>query len=78
MENHAWYYVLTVTDDLCTDGVCGFKFRPNGEWEGFGSVPNAVNYCGVAGSGENLGLPVGKYCISYNDISHEFSIVVLQ
>lgn len=78
VENHAWYYVLTVTDDLCTDGVCGFKFRPNGEWEGFGSVPNAVNYCGVAGSGENLGLPVGKYCISYNDISHEFSIVVLQ
>lgn len=78
VENHAWYYVLTVTEENCTDGVCGFKFRPNGEWEGFGSVKNAVNYCGVAGSGEDLGLPVGKYCISYNDISHEFSIVVLQ
>lgn len=78
VENHAWYYVLTVTEDLCTDGVCGFKFRPNGEWEGFGSVKNAVNYCGMAGSGEDLGLPVGKYCISYNDISHEFSIIVLQ
>ena len=77
VENHAWYYVLEVTPDVCTDGVCGFKFRPNEEWKGYGSVKNAVNYVGVAGDGEDLGLPVGKYCISYNDINGEFSIVAL-
>lgn len=77
VENHVWYYVLDVTPDVCTDGVCGFKFRPNEEWKGYGSVKNAVNYVGVSGDGEDLGLPVGKYCISYNDINGEFSIVAL-
>lgn len=81
VENHAWYYVLEVTPGNCseeTPGFCDFKFRPNGEWKGYGSVKNAVNYVGVAGDGENLALPIGKYCISYNDITSEFSIVAIQ
>ena len=82
VENHAWYYVMTVTPDMFGDnGTCEFKFKIAGSWDtnwGFGGTNGAVNYSGIgAGGASNLGLPEGKYVISFNDITGAFSIIAL-
>ncbi len=83
-ENHAWYYVLTVTKENfnADHGVCEFKFKIAGSWDtnwGYGSQDGAVNMYGKCSTGgdSNLGLPEGKYVISFNDITKSFSIVQL-
>lgn len=77
VENHAWYYVLDVTDAQAT-----FKIKTAGDWEtgvnwGYdsngGTVLNAVGQKG----GGDITLTTGKYCISFNDINGVFSIVKL-
>lgn len=85
VENHAWYYVLEVTPQMIADAgrtdAAQFKFKIKGSWDtnwGFGSTDGAINYNGIGEAGKsNLGLPVGKYCISFNDITGAFSIVTL-
>ena len=84
VENHAWYYVFTITQeeiDATGKATAEFKFKTPGGWDnnwGYGMENGEVNYRGVGkGGGNNLGLPAGKYCISFNDITAEFSIVVL-
>lgn len=82
VENHAWYYVFEVTPDMLASSgkaTAEFKFKIAGSWDtnwGFGGQDGAVNFRGVCGGGQsNLGLPVGKYCISFCDITGAFSIV---
>ena len=82
IENHAWYYVMNVTSDMFGDnGVCEFKFKIEGSWDtnwGYGGVNGAVNYSGIGSSNAgNLGLPEGKFVISFNDITGAFSIQAL-
>lgn len=83
VENHAWYYVLTVTPETYNEGsdVCQFKFKIAGSWDtnwGFGTTDGAVNMFGTGAAGaSNLGLKEGKYVISFNDITGAFSIVQL-
>lgn len=83
VENHAWYYVLTVTPETYNEGsdVCQFKFKIAGSWDtnwGFGTTNGAVNMFGTGAAGaSNLGLKEGKYVISFNDITGAFSIVQL-
>lgn len=82
VENHAWYYVMTVTSDMYGDnGVCEFKFKIAGSWDtnwGFGSNDGALNTSGTCtNGGKNIGLSEGKYCISFNDITGAFSIAEL-
>lgn len=82
-ENHAWYYVMTVTSDMynADHGVCEFKFKIASSWDknwGYGSYDGEVNMLGKCGEGgHNIGLPEGKYVISFNDITKSFSIVQL-
>ncbi len=83
VENHAWYYVMTVTPDMynADHGVCEFKFKIAGSWDtnwGFGGQDGAINMYGKGEGGKsNLGLKEGKYVISFNDITGAFSIVQL-
>lgn len=83
VENHAWYYVITVTPDMynADHGVCEFKFKIAGSWDtnwGFGGQDGAINMYGKGEGGKsNLGLMEGKYVISFNDITGAFSIVQL-
>ena len=80
VENHAWYLVLDATAETASErGNCEFKFRTDDDWLGFGPSDGTYSASGIAGSGANLGLPVGfKYVISFNDITKAFSIQVLQ
>ena len=80
IENHAWYLVLDATAETASErGNCEFKFRTDDDWLGFGPSDGTYSASGIAGSGANLGLPVGfKYVISFNDITKAFSIQVLQ
>ncbi len=83
VENHAWYYVMTVTTDMynADHGVCEFKFKIADSWDinwGYGTQDGAVNMYGKGSQGaSNLGLLEGKYVISFNDITKAFSIVQL-
>lgn len=77
VENHAWYYVMTVP----AGDPIQFKFKIEGSWDtnwGFGAADGDINFYGTAGAGgKNLGLGEGKYVISFNDITGSFSIVKL-
>lgn len=84
VENHAWYYVFEISQadiDAAGKSTAEFKFKIAGSWDtnwGAGAYNGEVNYRGTCtGGGSNLGLPAGKYCISFNDITGEFSIVTL-
>jgi len=84
VENHAWYYVFEVSQadiDATGKATAEFKFKIADSWDtnwGAGAYDGEVNYRGTcSGGGKNLGLPAGKYCISFNDITGEFSIVAL-
>lgn len=79
VENHAWYYVMTVTEDLCQ-----FKFKIAGSRDtnwGNGTEKakdGDVKMYGLGkAGGVNLGLKKGKYVISFNDITGAYSIVEL-
>ena len=78
VENHAWYYVMTVPAGTTNQ----FKFKIAGSWDtnwGYGTADGEVNMSGTCtGGGKNLGLDEGKYVISFNDITGSFSIVKLQ
>lgn len=78
VENHAWYLVIEATEDLVSErGNVEFKFRTGDDWLGFGTSDGTYSTYGTAGSGSNLGLPVGStYVISFNDITKAFSIQV--
>lgn len=78
VENHAWYLVIEATEDLVSErGNVEFKFRTGDDWLGFGTSDGTYTTYGTAGSGSNLGLPVGAtYVISFNDITKAFSIQV--
>lgn len=77
VENHAWYYVMTVAAGSKVE----FKFKIAGSWDtnwGYGAENGAVNFRGVGvGGGPNMGLTEGKYVISFNDITGAFSIQAL-
>lgn len=77
VENHAWYYVMEVP----AGQTVSFKFKIAGSWDtnwGYGAEDGAVNMYGKCeANGHNIGLPEGKYCISFNDITGAFSIVKL-
>ncbi len=77
VENHAWYYVMTVP----AGDPIQFKFKIADSWEtnwGFGDADGDINYYGTAGAGgKNMGLGEGKYVISFNDLTGRFSIVKL-
>lgn len=75
VENHAWYYVMTVA----AGETIQFKFKIADSWDtnwGFGSADGEINMSGTcAAGGKNLGLGEGKYVISFNDITGNFSII---
>lgn len=74
LENHAWYYVAEFAGDT------EFKFKEAGSWDtNWGGVATntSIYYGTTTGNGSNLTLPAGKYVISFNDITGEFSIAVL-
>ena len=77
VENHAWYYVMTVP----AGDPIQFKFKIEGSWDtnwGYGAEDGAINMYGKCdASGKNIGLEEGKYVISFNDITGSFSIVKL-
>lgn len=77
VENHAWYYVMTVP----AGDPIQFKFKIEGSWDtnwGYGAEDGAINMYGKCeSSGKNIGLEEGKYVISFNDITGSFSIVKL-
>lgn len=77
VENHAWYYVMTVP----AGDPIQFKFKIEGSWDtnwGYGAEDGAINMYGKCDAGgKNIGLAEGKYVISFNDITGSFSIVKL-
>lgn len=77
VENHAWYYVMTVP----AGDPIQFKFKIAGSWDtnwGYGAEDGAINIYGKCeAGGKNIGLAEGKYVISFNDITGAFSIVKL-
>lgn len=77
VENHAWYYVMTVP----AGDPIQFKFKIAGSWDtnwGYGAEDGAINMYGKCeAGGKNIGLAEGKYVISFNDITGAFSIVKL-
>lgn len=77
VENHAWYYVMTVP----AGDPIQFKFKIAGSWDtnwGYGAEDGAINMYGKCDAGgKNIGLAEGKYVISFNDITGAFSIVKL-
>lgn len=77
VENHAWYYVMTVP----AGDPIQFKFKIAGSWDtswGYGKADGDINMFGKCeAGGKNLGLAEGKYVISFNDITGAFSIVKL-
>ena len=77
VENHAWYYVMTVP----AGDPIQFKFKIEGSWDtnwGYGAEDGAINMYGKCDAGgKNIGLAEGKYVISVNDITGSFSIVKL-
>ncbi|MCF0201932.1 MAG: SusE domain-containing protein [Bacteroidaceae bacterium] len=80
-NNHVWCYVADFTA-LPEPGTQQFKFKTTGSWDtnwGFGKEDGEVNLVGVGTpGGKNLGLEPGKWCIMFNDITGEFSIIELQ
>lgn len=77
VENHAWYYVMTVP----AGDPIQFKFKIAGSWDtnwGYGAEDGAISMYGKCeAGGKNIGLAEGKYVISFNDITGAFSIVKL-
>lgn len=77
VENHAWYYVMTVP----AGDPIQFKFKIADSWDtnwGYGAEDGAINMYGKCeAGGKNIGLAEGKYVISFNDITGAFSIVKL-
>ena len=80
VENHAWYLVIDATPETASErGNCEIKFRTDDDWLGYGTNDGDFYASGIAGSGSNVGLPIGfKYVVSFNDITKAFSIQVLQ
>lgn len=75
VENHAWYYVLDVTD-----ASAEFKVKEESSWDanwGYDSSNGTVLYGTGTTNGPNVVLTTGKYCISFNDISGDISVIPL-
>lgn len=84
-ENHVWYYNLEVTQAMIDDNgrtdAAQIKFKIQGSWDtnwGYGSADGEINTLGVGqNGGKNIGVPVGKWLVIFNDITGEFNIVSL-
>lgn len=74
-ENHVWYYTLEVPAGT----TAKIKFKLPGGWEtnwGYGASDGEINICGKAtNGGQNIGVAEGKWLVSLNDITGEFSII---
>lgn len=82
VENHTWYQLLNISeDDIAATGkaTCEFKFKGEGSWDnnwGYGATNGEVNFRGLCSQGgNNIGLPAGKWCVSFCDIDGTFSVV---
>lgn len=76
VENHAWMATLEVA------ATTVFKFRADHAWDtnwGFGASDGEVNLRGTGvGNGCNIGIEPGKWVVSFNDITGDFSIISVQ
>ncbi len=74
-ENHVWFYELTVEPGK----VEQIKFKISDSWDtnwGFGSNDGDIATCGKGtNGGKNIGVGEGTWCIMFNDITGEFSII---
>lgn len=71
-ENHVWVAVVEF------DALQQVKFKIPGSWDvnwGFGANDGDIAMCGKGtNGGKNIGVDAGKWIISFNDITGEFSI----